>query len=561
MKKLRLSFVPFMLFLLVLSAALPALAGQNHPLEETTRLAALAKTWGLLKYYHPEVAKGEIDWDNALITAVPAVKAAPDKDSFNLEIENLITQAGGIDISDYNPGTPANPDTGKMFRWIKDKTIFSSENRKKLETLRKKYQPMHNHYAHPWPGTQHPCFYLEKMYPATQYPDESFRLLGLFRYWNIIYYFFPYKEEIGEPWEPVLEEFIPRMQGAGNAVEYHLSFRELGARLHDGHGNIYSSTLSGHFGYFYAPFDVCYTGNLTVVKQVFSALLPQADLVRTGDIITRCHEQDIDEFRADMKKYANAGNEGSKQELISRNYVLTGASPVMLFTILRNGAEIDIEVPGRGWYEVRDARGAMETALGKWKVLPGNTGYVHLGNLPPGEVDTAMQELMGTGGIIFDLRTYPQWSLYELGGWLNPEPVPFALPTRIDWTLPGSFVVDEPIMTTGAPGPDYYRGKVVVLVDETSMSRSEFYAMALRAVPGSTLIGTPTAGADGDVTFFFVPGGIRAFFSGLKISYPDGSPTQRVGVVPDIEVHPTPEGLRDGRDEVLEQAIRFIENN
>ncbi len=31
-----------------------------------------------------------------------------------------------------------------------------------------------------------------------------------------------------------------------------------------------------------------------------------------------------------------------------------------------------------------------------------------------------------------------------------------------------------------------------------------------------------------------------------------------IGIVPDVEVHPTPQGLREGRDEVLEAAIRQI---
>jgi len=38
----------------------------------------------------------------------------------------------------------------------------------------------------------------------------------------------------------------------------------------------------------------------------------------------------------------------------------------------------------------------------------------------------------------------------------------------------------------------------------------------------------------------------------------DRKPTQRVGIVPDVEVQPTIEGIRAGRDEVLEEALRQI---
>ena len=40
--------------------------------------------------------------------------------------------------------------------------------------------------------------------------------------------------------------------------------------------------------------------------------------------------------------------------------------------------------------------------------------------------------------------------------------------------------------------------------------------------------------------------------------YPDGKTTQRVGIVPDLEVKPTIAGIRAGRDEVLEAAVRRV---
>jgi len=82
--------------------------------------------------------------------------------------------------------------------------------------------------------------------------------------------------------------------------------------------------------------------------------------------------------------------------------------------------------------------------------------------------------------------------------------------------------------------------------------------MAFRAVPQSTVVGSTTAGADGNVTYFFLPGGMRTQFSGIGVYYPDGRETQRVGIVPDITVQPTIRGIAEGRDEVLEKAIAII---
>jgi C-terminal processing protease CtpA/Prc len=48
--------------------------------------------------------------------------------------------------------------------------------------------------------------------------------------------------------------------------------------------------------------------------------------------------------------------------------------------------------------------------------------------------------------------------------------------------------------------------------------------------------------------------------SGIGIYYPDGTETQRIGIVPDVVVKPTIEGIKKNRDEVLEKAIELINN-
>lgn len=68
-------------------------------------------------------------------------------------------------------------------------------------------------------------------------------------------------------------------------------------------------------------------------------------------------------------------------------------------------------------------------------------------------------------------------------------------------------------------------------------------------------IGSQTAGADGNVANIKIPGGYSTFISGVGIYYPDGTETQRVGIKIDLEVKPTIEGIKKGKDEVLEQAI------
>ena len=96
-----------------------------------------------------------------------------------------------------------------------------------------------------------------------QYPDAGYRLLSLYRYWNMIQYFFPYKHLIGEDWNQVLPEFIPKFIGAKDTAQYVLACLELIARIHDTHANVWGSNgvLENYRGKYRAPFsDKVYHG-------------------------------------------------------------------------------------------------------------------------------------------------------------------------------------------------------------------------------------------------------------------------------------------------------------
>jgi C-terminal processing protease CtpA/Prc len=69
------------------------------------------------------------------------------------------------------------------------------------------------------------------------------------------------------------------------------------------------------------------------------------------------------------------------------------------------------------------------------------------------------------------------------------------------------------------------------------------------------VVGSTTAGADGNVSRIPLPGNVEGMISGIGVFYPDGRPTQRIGIVPDLVVRPTVAGIRAGRDEVLEAGV------
>jgi hypothetical protein len=156
--------------------------------------------------------------------------------------------------------------------------------------------------------------------------------------------------------------------------------------------------------------------------------------------------------------------------------------------------------------------------------------------------------------LVIDIRNYPsEFVVFELGKHLVDHPTAFATFTLGDAGNPGAFVWGDSVVID--PAPPHYAGKVVILVDEVSQSQAEYTAMALRSAPGALVVGSTTAGADGNVSAVPLPGGLRAMITGLGVFYPDRRPTQRIGILPDLVVRPTVAGIRAGKDEVLEAAL------
>jgi C-terminal processing protease CtpA/Prc len=103
-----------------------------------------------------------------------------------------------------------------------------------------------------------------------------------------------------------------------------------------------------------------------------------------------------------------------------------------------------------------------------------------------------------------------------------------------------------------------YTKPIIALISERLISQAEDFCIFLKNAKRCTFVGTPTTGADGTITFISLPGGGQVSFSGEEVRYPDGSPFQRIGVLPDVNVSPTVNGIRAGRDEVLEKGVEVL---
>src|SRR5512138_188553 len=62
--------------------------------QQTENLFVLARTWGFLKYFHPQVARGDYNFDSCLFAILPSVLRAEDKKQRDKLLLNWINKLG-----------------------------------------------------------------------------------------------------------------------------------------------------------------------------------------------------------------------------------------------------------------------------------------------------------------------------------------------------------------------------------------------------------------------------------------------------------------------------------
>jgi hypothetical protein len=175
-----------------------------------------------------------------------------------------------------------------------------------------------------------------------------------------------------------------------------------------------------------------------------------------------------------------------------------------------------------------------------------------MGRLEYDDLSKMLAALWETDAIVFDIRSYPKGTLWTLVNYLYSKPIHIANFSKPRALYPGTIQWETEFI--GNQSGLIYQGDVIILFNESTISQAEYTCMGLEQHSRSIKIGSQTAGADGNISLISLPGNIETYFTGLGTFYPDYTPTQRIGIVPDYDVRPSIQGLRDQRDEVLEFA-------
>ena len=520
-----------------------------------TNLELLGKIWGFLKYHHPEIAKGNYNWDYELFRILPEYNQAKKNAERDLLLIDWIDSLGEIKLCKSCKDTSENTFLKPDHSWINTFDL-SAKLKYKLNFI---YKNRHQGQAF-YIGTDRNNrikFMNENKYYNMSFNDEGFKLLALFRYWNMIHYFFPYKYITDKDWNNVLNEYIPKFIHSKNKLEYELNTILLISEINDTHAttSVGFNNVQNRRGKYYPPFKLQFIENKFVVTDYYNPEFKNVSKIKVGDIITHINEKSIESIIDSISPYYPASNKTSKIRDISRDILRSNKKEINIRYISNNQGENHL-LPlykesdlNMNWYKWKNEK--------CYKLLNGNIGYITLEFIKKEDIQLIKEAFKNTKGIIIDIRNYPSTFVpFLLGSYFVSDNTKFAKFTYGNINNPGEFISKEGNVI---PKPsETYKGKLVVLVNEDSQSQSEYTAMAFRAGNNTTIVGSTTAGADGNVVSLYLPGGLLTRISGIGVYYPNGTETQRVGIIPDIEVKLTIKGIKNGIDEPLEKAIEII---
>ncbi len=551
--------------------------------KQVEALVGLTRVWGFLKYHHPAIAgrsappnnsadslvkslssnqmtwtDRHAEWDTEFRASLrPLLLASDPIEQLEVQVSQWLDKLG--DPASCQPCARAPTDVVQApdLAWLEDTTLLSATTASRLKNV----------HVNRWAGVAQSFARKSSLGNITFVNEESYgihpvprdlRLLALARFWNAVEYWYPYRSQLAKGQLALLREYLPQVWSASDDEAYANVLVRLAANLKDGHANLVNAF---HFqppgGSARLPLVLRWLNGQLIVSRVLSDTgSGHADL-RAGDVIVELDGRAPGTTKGLWEPFFGASNDAALSREIA-SALASGQAGETSVVISRNG-QIDTvpvvrSMPKRSWGDALYDHELMGPAF---RMLTPEVAYLRGSKARAEQVAQYIRGAAGSKLFVVDMRSYPS----DTAAWLLArhfvdDTVAAALLSGPDIANPGTFTwiltrVISPLEPT-------YTGRVLVLVDELTQSAAEYSTMLMQASSRVVVVGSQTAGADGNVVQLSLPGGLAVTFSGLGVYYPDRRVTQGVGVHRDLTVHPTIQGLRDGVDEVLEAGVGHV---
>ncbi|MCI0710359.1 MAG: S41 family peptidase [Chloroflexi bacterium] len=555
--------------------------------QELANLTAFAQLYGYVRFFHPADETIEADWDKFALDGAAAVLQAESAEELVEVLQSIFAPvAPTVQIfltTDDPPPLPESltqPDSYVMWQVHRGFGLgVRGEGDQIYNSFRRIQEVADVEFGVDASDPADPPIYdldagVSARVPRSLYtfqsnaldhyqgekPDIAFetkteRVGTIIIAWSILEHFYPYWEVVDTDWDAVLETSLKDAASASSINEMQTIFQRLISELHDGHGQAWF--MVGDNPLPFAPFTLTYIDGNYVVAASASNDVP------VGSQIIAINDQLIEDIMSNIYPLFSASTE---QYLHSWDWIAFNGTATYTETLTIQLRPLD----GRGQQVVvpRELTGVelQELVLSSRPEpvieLEEGVWYIDLTRFDNIAFNLNRGELAQAEGIIFDMRGYPAGVPPSLLGHLTDSEIStaqFLVPYITQPHFQNVEYTDE--SWTIQPGFPRFTDNVVFITDGSAISYAETLMGIVEYYEFGEIVGIPTAGTNGNVVQYELPGGFNIRWTGLRVLKHDGSQHHGVGIQPTIPVTQTVEDLVNGEDTMLNRALEVIHAN
>jgi C-terminal processing protease CtpA/Prc len=378
--------------------------------------------------------------------------------------------------------------------------------------------------------------------------DPYVRLTGVMIAWNIFQHFYPYHEEVKSDWPAQLPKALSAAYEAKTSDQYSQLLGLMTEKLKDGHVYVSGGSFSNWYN---VPLGAKFVEGKLVIAQIDSLPGAKGDLdLKAGDVITHIDGKPAMERFEAVRSTTSGSQQWKDVRALTQLFNGPKGSELSLKYLSATGEEKQLQLK-------RDiVRSNSDTTT--IKKMDNGVYYLNIGTTEMKAIKARLPELESARAIICDLRGYPR---------SNNEFINYLLTVKDDnkWMFVPQItrpdyegVKYESLGWSLQPAKPHINAKIIFLTAGGAVSYAESYMGFIKQYKLATIVGQPTAGANGNVTSFTLPGGYTIRFTGMNVKQQDGTQLQGIGIQPDVFVKETIKGVAEGRDEFMEKALELI---
>lgn len=404
------------------------------------------------------------------------------------------------------------------------------------------------------------------------FKDDKFRYADLIVRWNVIEHFYPYYIEDGldKIWSDCLTQAFMDASSITGENEYYDVVARLHGHVKDSHmivrPDAYVGGLAG--GYlksYYPPLKLSWCGDDIYISDVPDSL---ATILEYGDVLTSINGKKVHQLISEKRHCYSASTSQSMLELLTREGLLASYTKDSLFVITvlsSEGKEKEIEIKSSmNSYNYRYTDWNNKVKAQSYKEFLENIYYINLTGGNESLTDEGFQnkllQIQQSKALVLDMRGYPNGELAEAifshlsnrslvwGDFRHPY-YRFPHQQHVEYRSEGEQLMDTVSEDKVIDIPVY------MLINHEAMSYAETLIEIFKRNQLGTLVGMPTVGTNGDMTNVDLP-----CFGFSMTAIKDFSGYHSKGIKPDININPTLESIKEGRDYILEKTIELIEH-